>query len=247
MYGSVAGSDMATQSFNQDIVLRDKEEVARLNAVFDEADRRAPIGASGAMNAVTDPNEAVKLFLPGRREKPYTIVPLNDLISRIGEKNTSAGLRSFVRAQNRDAEEFLQNKAVQFERSGKARTYLAMMDGRIVGFFTVAMSCIRLPAGDVSKFTHARMNMDPESNSAPTFLIGQLGQIGHVYSGFGEDLLDDAVATVEEANGIAGCRLVRLDCYEEYTPYYEQFGFRFLRYTDPGNGRAVLDQLVRAI
>ena len=32
---------MAIQSFTQDVVLRDKEEVARLNAVFDEVDRRA--------------------------------------------------------------------------------------------------------------------------------------------------------------------------------------------------------------
>ena len=242
---------MAIQSFTQDVVLRDKEEVARLNAVFDEVDRRAQQEPK-AKNPVSDPNEAMKMFLQEapreeRCERPYRLVPLNDLISRLGDKNVTAGLRSFVLSRDTESREFLHNKAVQFEKSGKARTYLAIMDDAIAGYFTLATSCLRVPAGDVSKFTHARMNMDPDTNTAPTYLLGQLGELNGVYGGFGGDLLEDALALVEEANVIAGCRLVRIDCAEELTPYYEQRGFRYLRSTEAGEGRAALDQLVRAI
>ena len=54
---------MATQSFYQDIVLRTQEEVDRLLAAFDEADRRGPIDTSGAVHPIRNPDEAKKLFL----------------------------------------------------------------------------------------------------------------------------------------------------------------------------------------
>lgn len=58
---------MATQSFYQDIVLKTQEDVDRLIAAFDEADRRGPIDTSGAVHPVSNPDEAVQLFL---RVKP---------------------------------------------------------------------------------------------------------------------------------------------------------------------------------
>ena len=54
---------MATQSFYQDIVLRTQEEVDRLLAAFDEADRRGPIDTSGAVHPIRDPEEIRKIFL----------------------------------------------------------------------------------------------------------------------------------------------------------------------------------------
>ncbi len=54
---------MATQSFYQDIVLKTQEEVDRLVAAFDEADRRGPIDTSNAHKVIDDPDEAVRLFL----------------------------------------------------------------------------------------------------------------------------------------------------------------------------------------
>ena len=53
---------MATQSFYQDIVLRNQEEVDRLLAAFDEADRRGPIDTSGAVHPIRDPDEIRKIF-----------------------------------------------------------------------------------------------------------------------------------------------------------------------------------------
>lgn len=54
---------MATQSFYQDIILKEQEEVDRLVAAFDEADRRGPIDTSGAVHPVTDPEQIRIIFL----------------------------------------------------------------------------------------------------------------------------------------------------------------------------------------
>lgn len=53
---------MATQSFYQDNELTNDEEVARLLAAFDEADRRGPIDTSNAARIVTDPKKAQELI-----------------------------------------------------------------------------------------------------------------------------------------------------------------------------------------
>lgn len=55
--------NMATQSFYQDIVLKTQEEVDRLVAAFDEADRRGPIDTSNAVLPITDPEKVRELFL----------------------------------------------------------------------------------------------------------------------------------------------------------------------------------------
>lgn len=54
---------MATQSSYQDIVLRNQEEVDRLVAAFDEADRRGPIDTSGAVHPISDPEQIRRIFL----------------------------------------------------------------------------------------------------------------------------------------------------------------------------------------
>lgn len=54
---------MATQSFYQDIVLRNQEEVDRLVAAFDEADRRGPIDTSGVVHPISDPEQIRRIFL----------------------------------------------------------------------------------------------------------------------------------------------------------------------------------------
>lgn len=54
---------MATQSFYQDIVLKTQDEVDRLVAAFDEADRRGPIDTSNAVLPITDPEKIRELFL----------------------------------------------------------------------------------------------------------------------------------------------------------------------------------------
>ena len=91
------------------------------------------------------------------------------------------------------------------------------------------------------------MNIDSDNNVAQSYLLGQLGRDDDSYKGMGADLLEDAVELVKQANGIVGCRVMRVYCQDDLIPYYEQHGFRYLCVTDPVEGKLALNQLVLVI
>ena len=71
-----------------------------------------------------------------------------------------------------------------------AKTYLAIMDDAIVGYFTLSIRCLRVPDDqDISKSLGKKMNIDPDNNVARSYLLGQLGRADFSYKGIGTDLL----------------------------------------------------------
>lgn len=180
--------------------------------------------------------------------KPYLTVPLRQFLEWFDEVEVQKRLSVFCCSRDRDREDFLHNKAILFEKKGMARTYLALMDDDIAGYFTLSIRCLRVPDDqNVSISLSKKMNIDPDNNVAQSYLLGQLGRADGSYKGMGADILEDAVELVKQANGIVGCRVVRVDCQDELIPYYEQHGFRYLCVTEPAEGKPSLNQLVQVI
>lgn len=82
-----------------------------------------------------------------------------------------------------------------------SRTYLAIIGDMIAGYFTLSIRCLQVPEDqDVSKSLSKKMNIDPDSNVAQSYLLGQLGRADYSYKGMGADLLEDALEIVKRAN-----------------------------------------------
>ncbi|MFT0898543.1 hypothetical protein [Candidatus Methanoprimaticola sp. MG2] len=164
------------------------------------------------------------------------------------ESELQTYLRSFVCSRDLDREDFLHNKAIIFEKKSMARTYLAIMEGRIAGYYTLSIRCLRVPDDqNVAKSLSKKMNIDPDNNVAQSYLLGQLGRADYSYKGMGADLLEDAVELIKQANGIVGCRVIRVDCPDELIPYYEQHDFKYLCITDPTEDKPPINQMVQII
>lgn len=180
--------------------------------------------------------------------KSYQLIPLRDLLSRMDENDVVVRLRSFVCTRDSDREDFLHSKAIVFEKKSMARTYLAIIDDMIAGYFTLSIRCLQVPDDqNISKSLSKRMNIDPDNNVAQCYLLGQLGRADFSYRGMGADLLEDAVAIVKQANELVGCRVIRLDCMDELIPYYEQHGFTYLCVTDPTEDKPPINQMIQII
>jgi len=156
-------------------------------------------------------------------------------------------LSSFSCDRDKDIENFLHNRAIDFERLNKSRTYLLCDDdifqneGRIVilGYFSVALKVLDFPE-NISNRT--RKMLDGLSaklhgeviRSVPCYLIGQLGKnssIAHGNTVKGSEFIDHALFTIQSAQNFVGGRLVLVECHNEpklikfYTDnHFELFG-----------------------
>ena len=180
--------------------------------------------------------------------RAYKTASLRMLMESMDESELQSYLDTFSCSHDSDREDFLHNKAMIFEKKNMARTYLAIMDERIAGYYTLSIRCLQVPEDrNISKSLSNKMNIDPDNNVAQSYLLGQLGRADYSYKGMGADLLEDALEIIKQANELVGCRVVRVDCLDEFIPYYEQHGFRYLCVTDPTEDKPPINQMVQII
>lgn len=137
-------------------------------------------------------------------------------------------LSSFSCSQDKDIEEFLHNRAIEFERINKARTYLAcdnnalLTDGKfvILGYFSVSLKVLEF-SDDLSN--RKRKTLDGLSSklhgkvirSIPCYLIGQLAKnsnIPYELSVNGADLINCAISIIHSAEALVGGRYALIEC-----------------------------------
>lgn len=95
---------------------------------------------------------------------------------------------------------------------------------------------MRVPESDEDrKDFNKKMNIDPESRVAQSYLIGQLSRSRDAPKGFGSTLMNDAIDLIKDANLIVGCRLIRVDCDDKLVEYYSKFGFKSIRKNEDGD------------
>ncbi|NBN77046.1 GNAT family N-acetyltransferase [Microvirga tunisiensis] len=116
---------------------------------------------------------------------------------------------------------FLQNHALGNQSAGSAQTYLALMNGSVVGFYSLAVGQIETAAAP------DRLRKGLPRHPVPIMLLARLA-IDRRWQGqrLGSGLLKDALLRTLRAADIAGIRAVVVQAKDEPArAFYTAFGF----------------------
>ncbi len=131
-----------------------------------------------------------------------------------------------------DAEYFLKNRSIEFEKKDVSRTYLLVTENEkldhyhIHGYFSIAIKCLSLT--DPSKIPFKLYElMNVNKGIAQSYLLGQLAKTDGEKKGLGREMIHGALDIFARGNDMFGCRLIRLDCKDQpkLLRYYESCGF----------------------
>ena len=139
--------------------------------------------------------------------------------------------------QDKEVEKFLKEKALEFDKRNKSRTYLlfdldSSDDIIILAYFTLTMKSLKL-SPDLSNSKIKKIDgfrFDVKETEA--VLIGQLGKNQDYKTQIdGKDILKTAVEIVYATHNLIGGRIVFLECANKskVVKFYEENGFVFLQ------------------
>ena len=174
-------------------------------------------------------------------------------------------LSSFSCTQDQDIEGFLHNRAVDFERLSKSRTYLVFNEDElenvkgtnvtIYGYFTLALKVLKVPK---KLSNRARKEIDgynaknhgKEINEFPCYLIGQLARNSIISADVfqGKELISMAHDFLEKAVKIVGGRYVMIECKnnQKLKDFYKANGYREID-SIPDDENASMVQMIRPV
>lgn len=125
-------------------------------------------------------------------EKEFITVNIKEYLKlgNSGEKVLEKLFAEFECTKNEDVERFLLNKSIDFAKKNQSITYLVLnpINGKIVGYFTLAIKAITVSADKFSKsickkFARiSEQNYDDGTYTMPAYLIAQLGKNCFRYS-----------------------------------------------------------------
>lgn len=155
---------------------------------------------------------------------------MSELIVTLGEDDTKSILSTFVCPLNKDVENFIKYKAIEFSKRDFSKTYLVFWETddekekALVGYYTIASKFIRVERSAVNSKEARKLRdhgvFDENTNeyivSAP--LIAQLGKNyseGNECLISGSDLLQLAIERVKRVQHEIGGKFVYLECEDE--------------------------------
>lgn len=164
-------------------------------------------------------------------------------------KDTLAeALCCFQCCKDHDVQDFLNTKAINFEKRGWATTYLlltkeAFENGelKIEGYFSLTHKAVVF-GDDASLSKRQKLTGKKKAETESFVLIGQLGK-SIVDNGDGtitessltaNDLLGDAFSIIQQSSDFIICRNVIIECkpIEKVKKLYEDYGFINLQYDE---------------
>lgn len=173
----------------------------------------------------------------------YVQINLSDMITQIGEDETKYILSNFSCPQNKDVENFLKQKAIEFSKRNFSKTHLVFWvtdDGterELVGYYTIASKWISVDRNSVTNREARKLRehgiFEEKTNkyivSAP--LIGQLGKNftdGNDTLISGSELLNLAIEKVKMVQREVGGRFVYLECEDKkkLLDFYQNNNFK---------------------
>ena len=172
----------------------------------------------------------------------YNVMSLDNLITALGEEDTKEKLLTFEGKSDvpNDIESFLHEKAIQFEKSAIASTYLVFEEETniLVGFFSLANNPLTMSEKNFDSLSNTQRNRLKQYGrkignkfQINSYLIGQLGKNFSKEAEkkiSGADLLTLAFDKVAEASAIIRAKYVWLECdnNEKLINFYSSFGFK---------------------
>lgn len=168
------------------------------------------------------------------KEQEITVLSLGELLLQAETREDIQSLMdllsSFSCSRDKDIEDFLHNRAIDFERINKARTYLVcdnnvlQTEGKIVilGYFSTALKVLDIPESISNRFRKKLDGMAATLHgeiikSIPCYLIGQLAKNSDIpdnQSVSGAQLINNAISVIRLAETYVGGRYVLIECHD---------------------------------
>lgn len=194
------------------------------------------------------------------------LIPLKILIENLKDSDglLERFLCSFSCTDDEDIESFLHNRAVEFEKLSKSRTYLicdeeqmerdSLEQVTIYGYISVALKILAIPdelsnrvRKELDGFS-AKIHGEP-IHDIPCYLIGQLSRNSNVPKELlsGTELIGYACDVIAGAVNSVGGRYMMIECRdrEKLIRFYQQNLFREIARIPDGNVPMV--QMIRKI
>ena len=177
------------------------------------------------------------------------VVSLDDLLSALKTEEIKSIFNDFISINQddspHDVELFLKTKAIDFERTAIATTYLVFDEGTniLLGFFSLANKPLTMSKRNFEGLSKKQQKSLRHSGrqignkfQVNSYLIGQLGKNysesvqNAEYKLNGKELLDLAYGKVLEASKIIKAKYVWIECEDiQYLKtFYSDFGFAMI-------------------
>lgn len=128
-----------------------------------------------------------------------------------------------------DLDDFIRTDAFRFQSLNVAHTYLGFVEGRLVGFFTLATDAIRLSSTERKKTKRngegLRHNDHPFVPAIKLARIGVCSEFKAERSRVGTHLVRVSCFLVLNVAETVGCRFLTVDAYQSAIGFYEKLGF----------------------
>jgi hypothetical protein len=168
-------------------------------------------------------------------------IPIREIIGSNKEADLQAAIGQFS-CRDIDVEDFLKNKAFDFDKRHRSRTYLIVEseqgheDGLVIyGFYTLTIKTLEL-GNTLSKSVIKRIDgFSKDVRATEAVLLGQLGKNQKYQDDIdGQIILQYALSTVYDIHNLAGGRIVFLECDEnpKLIDFYSRNGFEPLQKSD---------------
>ena len=149
-------------------------------------------------------------------------------------------LSTFSCPLNPDVQDFLLTKAIRFEQSDNARTYLILSEetGLILAYFSVSFKELSLKNFEISKTKVRSLDgISKKSEKVKTYLIGQIGKNYSIENNNIrlKIIMEMIWSVLNEAQSLVGGRVVILECQDidKLVKTYQDEGFTILPNEDP--------------
>jgi hypothetical protein len=164
--------------------------------------------------------------------------PLGKIIGTKFEKSVREAINGFS-CKDKDVEDFLKNKAFDFEKRNKSRTYLVVDKDKYVAgefallaYFTLSLKSLEF-RDDLSK--SKVKDIDGFSKDVKGVAIALVGQFGKdenkAKNVSGKDLLDTCMDFIYQVHTLIGGRYVLIECldFDKVVGFYRDNSFEVLQ------------------
>ena len=162
---------------------------------------------------------------------------LSSLLKNMKEDTLLSSFKNFSTKKDEDISSFLQNLAIEYEKTDIARTFIIFSDdykGRVLGYFTIGLNVLKFDKYMNIEEAYDGINLY-EQDYHPIYKLFMVGKDDNCPVNFSikEEIFErEVIDLIREAKEKVGTNLIYLDCVKELLNYYESLGFERFSYND---------------